>query len=103
MITGDEERSERSLLQPIERVLFLGVFRCAGPIRVPNTAEVAADDHVVGLRQFPLLRKRLGIKPMHEPIDWKSAIRFASVGISRYEYGHRVTSFPATLAHNVHG
>ena len=57
MITGDEERSERSLLQPIERVLFLGVFRRADPIRIPYTAEIAADDHVVGLRQLPLLRK----------------------------------------------
>ena len=57
MITGNEERSERSLLQPIERVLFLGVFRRADPIRIPYTAEIAADDHVVGLRQLPLLRK----------------------------------------------
>ncbi len=73
MIAGNEERSERSLLQPIERVLFLGVFRRADPIRIPNTAEVAADDHVVGLRQFPLLREGIYIKPMHEAIEGKPA------------------------------
>ena len=61
MVSIHEQNRKRQGLQPVK-------LRIVALVAVPDTAKIAADDHVVILRHLGLLRKVLWLKPEAVPV-----------------------------------
>ena len=79
MITWNEERGERLLFQPIQRILLRGRILHSGPVGFPHAAKATADDYIIVFVQCFLFRKRCGIETMHKTIGEKHPMLLASM------------------------
>ena len=88
MITRNEQRGERLMLQPVQRMPLLRVFLHLFPVGRPDAPEVPADDDKLLFAHLFLLRKGFRAQTVHETVHRVQPQLVAAVGVPCDKNGH---------------